>query len=258
MYYSLLPDTGSAPAGGECYAKGMQKFAVFDIDGTVIRWQLYHAIVDELGKHGHLAPGQHERIRQARHTWKSRSHSSSFNEYEEAVIEIYHQALIDLDVYDYAKAIDTVFGTYKDQVYTYTRDLVRDLKIQGYLLFVISGSQHEIIQKLGDYYGFDDVIGTRYEQVDGHFTGHRDVVYGHKAELLQGLIEKHHLTLPGSIAVGDTASDIAMLELVEQPIAFNPSQELLVHAQTKGWPIVIERKNVIYKLEKSDGSYLLV
>ncbi len=27
-----------------------QPFAVFDIDGTIIRWQLYHALADELAK----------------------------------------------------------------------------------------------------------------------------------------------------------------------------------------------------------------
>ena len=32
----------------------MNKFAVFDIDGTLIRWQLYHAIADELAKSGHI------------------------------------------------------------------------------------------------------------------------------------------------------------------------------------------------------------
>jgi HAD superfamily hydrolase (TIGR01490 family) len=235
----------------------MQPFAVFDIDGTVIRWQLYHAIVDELGKHGYLAPGQHDKIRDARHTWKSRSHSNSFNEYEGTLIDTYHQALTNLKVADYTHAVDKVFETYKDQVYTYTRDLVRELKDQGYLLYVISGSQQEIIQKLGDYYGFDEVIGTRYEQVDGHFTGRRQGVYGHKAEILQELIERHGLSKKGSLAVGDTASDIAMLELVEQPIAFNPSRELFDHATKEGWKIVLERKNVIYHLEPRDGHYRL-
>jgi phosphoserine phosphatase len=39
-----------------------------------------------------------------------------------------------------------------------------------------------------------------------------------------------------------------MLELVERPIAFNPNKKLCAHAKKKGWEIVVERKDVIYKL----------
>lgn len=236
---------------------GGRPFAVFDIDGTVIRWQLYHAIVDQLGKQNQLPAGIHEQIREARHTWKSRSHTSSFSEYEMTLIRVYHEALTNLSSAAYDRAVATVFETYKDQVYTYTRDLIRDLKTQGYLLFALSGSQQEIIQRLADYYGFDEAIGTRYEQANGHFTGNRDAVYGHKAELLKGLLAKHHLSTKGSLAVGDTATDIDMLQLVERPIAFNPSRELFEHAQGAGWEIVVERKNIIYHLEHHDGRYQL-
>ena len=31
-------------------------FAVFDIDGTLIRWQLYHSIADTLARLGHIEP----------------------------------------------------------------------------------------------------------------------------------------------------------------------------------------------------------
>jgi phosphoserine phosphatase len=39
-----------------------------------------------------------------------------------------------------------------------------------------------------------------------------------------------------------------MLELVQRPIAFNPERELAKIAMKRGWPIVVERKNVVYKL----------
>jgi HAD superfamily hydrolase (TIGR01490 family) len=235
----------------------MKRFAVFDIDGTVIRWQLYHAIVDELGAQGHLSPDALQEIHDARMTWKSRTHSQSFDAYEETLIEVYHRALTNLNVSDYTKAVDTVFETYKDQVYTYSRDLIRELKEQGYLLFIISGSQHEIIQKLGDYYGFDDVVGGQYLQKDGHFTGEMLGVYGRKDEVLRELINKYKLGREGSVAIGDSTSDIAMLEMVERPIAFNPTKSLLEHATRKGWEVVVERKNVVYELKARDGSYVL-
>ena len=49
-----------------------------------------------------------------------------------------------------------------------------------------------------------------------------------------------------------------MLEAVKHPIAFNPDQKLYDIAVKQGWQIVIERKNVIYTLEKKqDGLYVL-
>jgi phosphoserine phosphatase len=50
--------------------------------------------------------------------------------------------------------------------------------------------------------------------------------------------------------VGDTESDISILSAVGKPIAFNPNDKLAQHAKKKRWDIVVERKNVIYQLEK--------
>jgi HAD superfamily hydrolase (TIGR01490 family) len=234
-----------------------RKFAVFDIDGTVIRWQLYHAIFNELVRQGSVPARVGNHIHAARMTWKNRKDSNSFKTYELALVESYTAALTDLTVVAYQRAVDSVFDEYKDQVYTYTRDLIADLKADGYLLFALSGSQHEIVNKLADYYGFDAALGLVYEQVDGRFTGKFSGPLHAKGEALKRLVAEHRTDFTRSIAVGDSESDIAMLELVERAIAFNPSQGLLDHAKLQGWEVVVERKNVVYKLEPSDGSYLL-
>jgi len=53
-----------------------------------------------------------------------------------------------------------------------------------------------------------------------------------------------------SIAVGDTETDIAMLQLVGKPVAFNPNGLLAKHAKKNSWEVVVERKDVIYQLQK--------
>lgn len=78
-----------------------------------------------------------------------------------------------------------------------------------------------------------------------------------KAKHLEALIHAHQLTLPGSIGVGDTISDAPFLKMVETAIAFNPDQKLLSEAKEHGWNIVVERKNVIYELEKKGAHYQL-
>ena len=234
-----------------------KQFAVFDIDGTLIRWQLYHAIADELAKSGHIDAETYASIRDARADWKRRKHEDSFKAYEEHLVIAYRLLLTKLTVPRFELAAQAVFDEYKDQVYVFTRDLIKHLKKKGYVLLAISGSQSEIVEKIADYYGFDDFVGSYYHREKGKFTGEFDLTVFSKDKVLSGLIAKHGLTPDGSIAVGDSTSDIAMMKLVDRPIAFNPEKSLLAHAKSAAWEVVVERKNVIYKLEPRDGSYVL-
>ena len=237
--------------------KSGRPFAVFDIDGTLIRWQLYHAIADGLAKRGQIDERSYQAIKDARMVWKRRAHSESFRAYQSRLVEIYEDMLRQLSTDDFARAVNGVFKEYKDQVYTYTRDLIQRLKKDGYWLFAISGSQIEIVAKIAKYYGFDEFVGTTYVQKAGKFTGEAIFAFDKKDKLLKDMVKKYGASWKGSVAVGDTVTDIAMLELVEKPIAFNPESRLFEHARKAGWKIVIERKNMVYELEREDGKYLL-
>jgi HAD superfamily phosphoserine phosphatase-like hydrolase len=201
-------------------------FAVFDIDGTLIRWQLYHAVFDALAQDSGLDSEAYQNIRAARVRWEHRTHPESFTEY-------------------------------KDQTYGYTRRLIEDLKQKNYMLFAISGSQTEIIARLAEYYGFDDYVGETLERIDGRFSGKVTATVHSKGAILQSLVKKHGLTFKDSLGIGDGLSDQGLLELVETPIAFNPEQKLYAVARAHGWKIVIERKNMVYELEPHNGSYQL-
>lgn len=233
-------------------------FAVFDIDGTLIRWQLYHALADALVRQGAIDTDAFQAIRQARMNWKTRSHETSFRDYEQSLFTLVDQSISSVHVEDFSVACRQVINEYKDQVYTYTRDLIIELKQKGYLLFAISGSQAEIVGQLADYYEFDDFGGSRYEIRDGMYTGKKDLLISEqKPVYLAELVEKHGATWQGSIAVGDSESDIPLLAKVQQPIAFNPTKQLFEHAQSQRWRIVVERKNVIYKLDTNGDEYTL-
>ena len=225
-----------------------RKFAVFDIDGTVIRWQLYHAIVDDLAKKGQISSSDYDNIKKARMIWKKRSDSDSYAPYELTVARTFIKASTTIPVDAFNKAVEDVFEEYKDQVYTYTRDLIYELKSKKYFLLTISGSHHEIITKLGKYYGFNDYIGNQYHSVNGKLTGESRGTIDKKDVLLQEFVKKHNLTYKSSIGVGDSESDIPMLKLVEKPVAFNPTQGLYDVALENNWEIVVERKDVIYTL----------
>lgn len=233
-------------------------FAVFDIDGTVIRWQLYHAMADELARSGHLNPKEFQKVRQARMLWKKRTHETSFEEYEKTLVALIDKAITGIKVGDLEAACHSVMDEYKDQVYTYTRDLIRQLQAKNYLLFAISASQAAIVGPVARYYGFDDFGGSEYEVRGEHFTGHKDLLVSQaKPEFLKQLVSKHKAGWQGSYGVGDSDGDIPMLEAVDRPIAFNPTKKLFEHAKEHGWKIVLERKNMVYELGPEDGEYKL-
>ena len=237
--------------------KEPRPFAVFDIDGTLIRWQLFHAIVHHLGKRGMLPADTHEAIRNARMVWKTRGSSDGFRTYERILVEAYINALTSITPSLYNEIVVEVFEEYKDQVFVYTRDLMRSLKKQGYVLFAISGSQDEIVKLLAKYHGFDDAMGAQLEQKDNAFTGIIASPIFNKKEALQQLVDNHNVTFNRSYAIGDSESDVPMLKMVEFPIVFNPDKTLLAIAKKKGWNVVVERKNIAYELNYVDGTYQL-
>lgn len=235
----------------------MTKFAVFDIDGTLVRWQLYHVIVSKLANEGVLGPDAKQKLRDTRMNWKRRQQDNSYKIYEQTLIEVYENSLATMTEAAFDKHVMDVINEYKDQTYTYTRKLLEKLKKDGYFLLIISGSHNELVEQIGRYYGFNDWIGTTYQRKDGGFTGQKHIVSLDKAAALDAFATKHKLDYTGSIAIGDTASDISMLEKVENPIAFNPDERLFKTAQERQWPIVVERKNVIYELKGSGSGYVL-
>ena len=232
-------------------------FAAFDIDGTVIRWQLYHAIGDAMAKKGLIDDGTYQKVRNARMNWKVRDNDDAFLEYERQLVVAFDEGLKGMPVEQFNKLVDDVFSVYHKQVHTYTRDLIQELKEKEYLLFAVSGSPDMIVRKFVEHYGFDDFAATNYQIKENKHTAINDISLGKKSELLTNLIAKHGATKKGSIAIGDTESDIGMLELVENPIAFNPTKKLFQHAQQQGWKIVVERKNMVYEMEQVDGKYIL-
>jgi HAD superfamily hydrolase (TIGR01490 family) len=224
------------------------KFAVFDIDGTLIRWQLYHAFYDQLSKNALVDESEYEQIKQLRMNWKNRTSLNAFTQYELALVKSYTSALPNIPPEIYDRIAQNVAESYKSQVYSYTRDLAKNLKSKGYKLIAISGSPKKLLDFVAPVYGFDIWKGSEFELKDGKFTGKTNLTHDRKGEILKNLIEKNQLDLKDSYGIGDTLGDKPILEIVENPIAFNPVKGLLDLAVKNNWKVVIERKNVVYEL----------
>ena len=234
----------------------MKKFAVFDIDGTLYRWQLYHDLVRTLALEDIFPKTTFQEIDDKWNQW--RSGQLSFDTYEKFVVDVMTHNLKSIPVATFEAACDSVIKHSAHRTHHYTRTLLEQLKSKNYTIIAITGSQQELIDRFAARYDIDIALGALYERSGGHFTGRiARPTMGRKAELLKELVSKHGLTWKESVAIGDSDGDAAVLELVEQPAAFNPSVGLFERAKTEGWPVVIERKNIAYRLEQSPHGLVL-
>jgi len=235
----------------------MRKFAVFDTDGTVFRSSLFIEIVYELTRQGSIDLPKAE-LDEAYEYWAKRK-DEGYVTYRSQVVDMLESKIKGMKVTEFEAAARRVIDSQVEHVYVYTRKLIRKLKEQNYFLIALSGSQEALVARFARHWKFDAYIGQIYHQAGGRFTGRITKTHEAKDTLLKPLIDKHELTLEGSIAVGDTEGDIEMLALVERPIAFNPNRALYVHAVRQGWEIIVERKDMIYKFGPgADHNYELL
>jgi phosphoserine phosphatase len=88
--------------------------------------------------------------------------------------------------------------------------------------------------------GGDHYICTRFEVVDGIFTGRpvEPICYGPgKLHWARIYARERDLDLSTSYFYTDSYTDLAMLQAVACPVAVNPDARLRRHAQKQGWPI---------------------
>lgn len=236
-----------------------RQFAVFDIDGTIVRTSLLQLIVKELVNRGQLdgaAAGDIERIL---HDGRQRIADDSYGDYMKLAVDMLLQhSGGTLSVADYQAAVDSVALSLTSSTYVYTRQLIDTLKKNNFYLIAISGSEQRAVQAVGKALGFDTCAAGVYYVDDGvNLTGEVQRFDAKKDAILQTIVQKHDLNKKGSLAVGDTSSDIVTFNSVDQPIAFNPNQALFKIAREKGWMIVIERKDVVYGMQYEGGQYVL-
>ncbi len=228
----------------------LKKFAVFDIDGTIFRSSLLIELVEELIR-AKVFPKTARSIYGGKHKqWLERK--DSYEKYISAVVRAFDQYIGGVREKDFLRVVRHVVEAHEQRLYRYTRDLVKDLKRQGYYMIAISHSLKYIAGHFGKRLGFNKVYGILLEldKKTGRFTGkllHLDVILD-KGAVLRRAIEKENLTLRGSVGVGDTESDIAFLKLVDRPICFNPNAALYRAAKRRGWKVVVERKDVVYRI----------
>jgi HAD superfamily hydrolase (TIGR01490 family) len=227
----------------------MQKLAIFDIDGTIFRSSLLIEVTNALIAEG-IFPASARRVyQQSFENWLNRK--DSYDAYIADVVRAFDKHIAGVRRSTFLRVVRKVIGYQKHRVYRYTRDMVKKLHQQKYLLLAISHSPRDLVVEFTKHWGFHRVYGRIFE-LDAHqrFTGrvlHASII-GDKAAMLRHAVAHEGLPLKGSIGLGDSEADIPMLKLVDTPICFNPNSILFRYAKRVGWRVVVERKDVVYTL----------
>jgi len=227
----------------------MKKVAIFDIDGTVFRSSLLIELTEALVQEGLFPKSVRQVYAKSYSHWLNRQ--DTYEKYINGVIKAFNRKIVGVKQSEFSEVARKVVAFHQSRVYRYTLDLIKKLRGRRYYLLAISNSPREVVEAFCKKMGFNKVYGRVYEtDKSGKFTGkilYEDLI-SDKAKILKRASEKARLSLKNSIGVGDSESDIAFLKMVESPLCFNPNQPLYQYAKRAGWPIVVERKDVIYFL----------
>lgn len=230
--------------------------AFFDIDGTLFRNSLMIEHFKKLIKYEVIDPSiWHTKVRTVYDEWEKRY--GDFEQYLEILANVYIEELKGVNKSYIEFIASQVINVNGDMVYKYSRDRIKWHKNQGHKVFFISGSPDFLVSRMAEKYGATEYRGTAY-LVDGdnNFTGEIIKMWDsvNKQKTLDEFLKKYNIDLKNSYAYGDTPGDLSMLRMVGNPIAINPNKELLLKIRndkklSKNTDIIIERKNVIYKLK---------
>ncbi len=226
-----------------------QRVAIFDVDGTIFRSSLLIQVVNRLIENGTFPKAARAVYEREYERWLNRA--GDYQEYIDAVVRAFVGHLKGTHYGSLADAAQEVVEEQWKRTYRYSRDLLIDLKKEGYFLLAVSHSPKTVLDKFCPRLGFNKTYGMIYEiGPQDRFTGKvtDEHLILNKAAIVRRAVEKENLTLKGSVGVGDTESDIPFLELVEKPVCFNPNMKLYKTAQRLRWNVVVERKDVVYEL----------
>ena len=235
--------------------------AFFDIDGTLYRDSLMVEHFKKLIKYDII--DQRSWFEHARDTftdWDKRQ--GNYDDYLLDVCDLYVESLKGLDQTCIDFTSDQVIKLKSDRVYKYTRSRIKWHLENNHIVIFISGSPNFLVEKMAKKYNVTDFTGSHYVMENGIFNGTVIPMWDSASKniAINDFINKYDIDLTKSFAYGDTHGDINMLRRVGNPIAINPTQELLHHIKidkdiSQSAQIIIERKDIVYNL-KSDVNIL--
>ena len=212
--------------------------AIFDLDNTLLdgdsdyNWGLY------LVKKGYLDEGEYKEQNQ-----------KFFEEYQAGKLDIFAFAEFQFQFLknNTRKFLNKVRSDYineiiKPMILKKAVDLVRQHKEAGDRLLIITATNSFITKPIGELFGIEELIGTDPEEHLGEFTGKVSGTpsfrEGKVTRLFDWMDEKSQklADFEKIFFYSDSHNDLALLEVVTNPVVVNGDKILLEKAQEKNWP----------------------
>ena len=205
-------DVAVAPGG---LARRGRRLVVLDVDSTLIQQEVIELLATHCGREAEVAEV----------TARAMAGELDFEESLRARVA----TLAGLP----ASVIDDVRATV--ELTPGARTLVRTLKRLGFTVGLVSGGFIEVVGSLAAELGIDHVRANRLEIVGDTLTGRvvGDVVdRAGKAAALREFASQEGLPLSRTVAIGDGANDLDMLDIAGLGVAFNAKALVREQAQT--------------------------
>ena len=120
-------------------------------------------------------------------------------------------------------------------------ELLARHRSRGDTLLIVTATNRFITGPIAERLGVDDLIAVEPEIVDGRYTGRVSGTPSYRegkvVRLEAWLADKEH-TLEDAWFYSDSHNDLALLELVEYPVAVDPDPSLREVAEARGWRII--------------------
>src|SRR5262252_5967134 len=129
--------------------------AVFDIDGTIFRSSLLLALAKRLIESNIIPKKTQAEFEEDRIKWLDRK--GDYTAYVNKVVEVFAREIKGQSYEEISNIAGEIIEEKRDRVYTYTRDLIKELKKKNYFLLAISHSPKFIADGFGYEHGFDKV-----------------------------------------------------------------------------------------------------
>lgn len=231
--------------------------AFFDIDGTLYRDSLMVEHFKKLLKIDMIDSSLwHNHLKETYLDWDKRQ--VNYDDYLLEIANNYIHALTGLDKKSIDFTSELVIKQKADRVYRYTRSRIKWHIENNHKVIFISGSPDFLVGKMAKKYKATDFRGSGYIFKDNLFTGKVNPMWDatNKNIAINEFIEKYNIDPKQSFAYGDTNGDLTILEKVGHPKAINPTKELICHSLKSDIlrdkiEFILERKDVIYKLDKN-------
>ncbi|HKT56610.1 MAG TPA: phosphoserine phosphatase SerB [Microbacterium sp.] len=182
----------------------MPLLVVLDADSTLIRNEVIELIADEVGRGAEVAAATEAAMR---------------GEVDFATsLRTRVQALAGVPVAAFERVIARVEPT------PGVRELIDAVHAKGGTVGVVSGGFHEVLDRIAPALGVDRWRANRLVAADGVLTGEVDggiVDAAVKAESLQAWAAELGIAASATVAIGDGANDLKMMDAAGLGLAFN-------------------------------------